>query len=107
MTRSRSMTRIMLATAVGLSLAALVTVRASAQTPKPQYGGTLEIGAVYVTLSALSWGPQDWNWKPNHDTGMDYEQLSRPISTRACARAASTRSMRTPSDTIRSELAER
>ena len=22
---------------------------------KPQYGGTLEIGTVYVTLSALSW----------------------------------------------------
>ena len=42
---------------------------------KPQYGGALEIGTVYVTLSALSWDPADWNWKLNHDTGLFYEQL--------------------------------
>jgi len=42
---------------------------------KPQYGGTLEIGTVYVTLSALSWDPHDWNWKLNHDTGQYLEQL--------------------------------
>ena len=38
-------------------------------------GGALEIGTVYVTLSALSWDPADWNWKLNHDTGLVYEQL--------------------------------
>jgi|RhiMethySRZTD1v2_1073278.scaffolds.fasta_scaffold03834_2 peptide/nickel transport system substrate-binding protein len=48
---------------------------ALAQAEKPQYGGTLEIGTVYVTLSALSWDPADWNWKLNHDTGQFYEQL--------------------------------
>jgi len=37
--------------------------------PKPQYGGTLEVGTVYITLSALSFDPNDWNWKLNHDTG--------------------------------------
>ena len=42
---------------------------------KPQYGGSLEIGTVYVTLSALSFDPNDWNWKLNHDTGQFYEQL--------------------------------
>src|SRR6185295_6804549 len=42
---------------------------------KPQYGGTLEIGTVYVTLSALSWDSADFNWKHNHDTGLFYEQL--------------------------------
>ena len=42
---------------------------------KPQYGGALEIGTVYVTLSALSWDPADFNWKLNHDTGLFYEQL--------------------------------
>ena len=42
---------------------------------KPQYGGSLEIGTVYVTLSALSWDPADFNWKLNHDTGLFYEQL--------------------------------
>ena len=41
----------------------------------PQRGGTLEIGTVYVTLSALSWDSADWNWKHNHDTGAVYEQL--------------------------------
>jgi len=40
--------------AIILSLA----VPASAQSePKPQYGGTLEIGTVYVTLSAVSFDP--------------------------------------------------
>ena len=29
----------------------------------PQYGGELNIGTVYVTLSALSWDPVDWTWK--------------------------------------------
>ena len=49
---------------------------AAAQTePKPQYGGTLEVGTVYVTLSALSFDPADWNWKLNHDTGNYLEQL--------------------------------
>jgi peptide/nickel transport system substrate-binding protein len=42
---------------------------------EPQYGGTLNIGTVYVTLSALSFDPADWNWKVNHDAGMIYEQL--------------------------------
>ena len=36
----------------------------------PKYGGKLEIGTIYVTLSALSWDPADWNWKINHDGGM-------------------------------------
>jgi peptide/nickel transport system substrate-binding protein len=42
---------------------------------KPQYGGTLEVGTMFATLSALSWDPHDWNWKLNHDTGQFYEQL--------------------------------
>ncbi|MDE2977502.1 MAG: hypothetical protein OXU63_08270, partial [Acidobacteriota bacterium] len=41
----------------------------------PRYGGELNVGTVYVTLSALSWDTADWNWKQNHDTGMLYEQL--------------------------------
>ena len=41
----------------------------------PKYGGALEIGTVYVTVSALSWDPADFNWKLNHDTGLFYEQL--------------------------------
>ena len=58
--------------AVALSLA---TPAAAQSKPKPQYGGTLEVGTVYVTLSALSFDPADWNWKLNHDTGNYLEQL--------------------------------
>lgn len=48
---------------------------AAAALTEPNYGGTLNIGTVYPTLSALSWDPEDWNWKNNHDAGMFYEQL--------------------------------
>ena len=41
----------------------------------PQYGGDLNVGTVYVTLSALSWDPADWTWKANHDAGLAREQL--------------------------------
>ena len=41
----------------------------------PQYGGDLNIGSIYVTLSPLSWDPADWAWKLNHDTGAVREQL--------------------------------
>ena len=48
---------------------------AMAQAEKPQYGGTLNIGMVYVTLSPLTWDPADWAWKFGQDTGLMYEQL--------------------------------
>jgi peptide/nickel transport system substrate-binding protein len=82
---------------------------ASAQAQKPQYGGTLEIGTVYVTLSALSWDPHDWNWKLNHDTGQFYEQLFAADLTKS-KRLGGKHSFYAdawlPSDAIRGELAE-
>ena len=48
---------------------------ARAETEPPKYGGTLDVGTVYITLSALSFDPADWNWKLNHDTGQYLEQL--------------------------------
>ena len=62
----------------GAAAALLVIGGAQAQSEKPekpQYGGTLEVGTMFATLSALSWDPHDWNWKLNHDTGQFYEQL--------------------------------
>ena len=60
-------------------MAALLSIggaQAKGEKPeKPQYGGTLEVGTMFVTLSALSWDPHDLNWKLNHDTGQFYEQL--------------------------------
>ncbi len=58
-----------------LGLVFVLGASATKADTKPQYGGTLEVGTVYVTLSALSWDLADWNWKQNHDTGEFYEQL--------------------------------
>ena len=62
---------VMLSGAIALAM----TGGAFANDEKPKYGGSVEIGTVYVTLSALSWDAQDFNWKHNHDTGLVYEQL--------------------------------
>ena len=55
--------------------ALLLAANVLAVAEEPQYGGTLDVGTVSVTLSALSWDPADWTWKSNHDTGMVREQL--------------------------------
>jgi peptide/nickel transport system substrate-binding protein len=91
--------------ALGLACCAGV---ASAQ-EKPQYGGTVNIGTVYVTLSALSWDPADWNWKLNHDTGQLYEQLfaaDLSKSRRNGGKHPFYADAWLPSDAIRGELAE-
>ena len=96
------------ASAVALSLALWAgTLRAQAE--KPQYGGSLEIGTVYVTLSALSWDTADWNWKQNHDTGQFYEQLfaaDLSKSKRNGGKHPFYADAWLPSDAIRGELAE-
>ncbi len=75
----------------------------------PQRGGTLNVGTVYVTLSALSWDPADWNWKLNHDTGMYFEQLMTADLSRSVARGGPYpfhAEAYLPEDAIRGELAE-
>jgi len=93
------------ALALGLCLG-----QASAETQeKPKYGGTLEIGTVYVTLSALSFDPADWNWKLNHDTGNYLEQLfaaDLSKSVRNGGKHPFYADAWLPSDAIRGELAE-
>jgi peptide/nickel transport system substrate-binding protein len=93
--------------AVTLSLATPVSAE-SEQPPKP--GGTLEVGTVYVTLSALSWDSADWNWKHNHDTGQVYEQLfvaDLSKSRRLGGKHPFYADAWLPSDAIRGELAEK
>ena len=88
---------------------ALFCAAALAQAEKPQYGGTLNVGSVWVTLSALSWDPADWNWKQNHDTGEFYEQLFAADlgkSKRNGGKHAFYADAWLPSDAIRGELAE-
>ncbi len=75
----------------------------------PQYGGTLNVGTVYVTLSALSWDPADWTWKINHDTGNVREQLfagNLDLSTRKGGPYPFVADAYLPSGAIRGELAE-
>ena len=62
----------------GSALAAALALApglASAQADKPQHGGSLSIGTLFITLNALSWDPADWSWKLNNDAGLVYEQL--------------------------------
>jgi peptide/nickel transport system substrate-binding protein len=76
---------------------------------KPQYGGTLEIGTVYVTISALSWDLADWSWKQNHDAGQVYEQLFAGNLAKAKRNGGKYPFIADgwlPSDAIRGELAE-
>lgn len=75
----------------------------------PQYGGELNIGTVYVTLSPLSWDPQDWNWKINHDTSMIREQLfaaNLDMSIKKGGPYAFVSDAYIPPDAVRGELAE-
>ena len=58
-----------------LTLLPLAAAMAVAEDEAPQYGGSLNIGTVVVSLSPLSWDPADWAWKINHDTGAVREQL--------------------------------
>lgn len=75
----------------------------------PQYGGSLDIGTVSVTLSALSWDPADWTWKANHDTGMVREQLFAADLDQSVSRGGTQRFVAEaylPPETLRGELAE-
>ena len=106
MTRGRIATTI---SAMVLALAVVLGASTARADIKPQYGGTLEVGTVYVTLSALSWDLADWNWKQNHDTGQFYEQLfaaDLSKSKRNGGKHPFYADAWLPSDAIRGELAE-
>ena len=82
---------------------------ASAQNEKPQYGGTLSLGMVYVTLSPLSWDPTDWPWKYAQDAGLMHESLMAADlskSKRRGGKYAFTADSWLPTDATRGELAE-
>ena len=82
---------------------------ANAQAEKPQYGGNLSIGMIYVTLSPLSWDPTDWPWKYAQDTGLMHESLMAADLSKSKRRGGPhpfTADSWLPSDAIRGELAE-
>ena len=90
-------------------LISLLMIISLAQAEPPQYGGELNIGTVYVTLSPLSWDSQDWNWKSNHDTSMVREQLfaaDLDLSVKKGGPYRFVADAYLPRDAIRGELAE-
>ena len=90
--------------------AALASAGALHAEERPEYGGVLDVGTVYVTLSALSWDPVDWAWKSNHDYGMVREQLfagDLDKSVRKGGHYPFVAEAYLPSDVLRGELAER
>lgn len=102
------------ATVRGVSIAAALSASttaafAQAAAEKPQYGGTLNIGMVYVTLSPLSWDPADVAWKFGQDTGLMYEQLFAGDLAKSKRRGGPypfVADSWLPTDGIRGELAE-
>src|SRR6195952_3673118 len=96
--------------AVSVAAALSLGTSAFAQSEQPpKAGGTLEIGTIYVTLSALSFDSADWNWKHNHDTGAVYEQLfvaDLSKSKRLGGKHPFYADAWLPSDAIKGELAE-
>ena len=95
-----------------LGAAAAMTLALSMSTAlaeKPKPGGTLTLGTVYPTLSALSFDPADWNWKQNHDIGHYCEQLFAADLTKSVKNGGPHpfyADAWLPSDAIRGELAE-
>lgn len=90
-----------------LLIGALAAGSVNAETP--EYGGTLDVGTVSVTLSALSWDPSDWAWKSNHDTGLVREQLFAADLDKSVRKGGPypfIADAYLPVDSIRGELAE-
>ena len=90
-----------------MALLCVTAARAESDVPKP--GGTLNVGTVYITLSALSFDPADWNWKLEHDTGNYLESLfaaDLSKSTRNGGKYPFIADAYLPADAIRGELAE-
>jgi peptide/nickel transport system substrate-binding protein len=95
---------------LGLVSFAIVTLdTARAQSEPPKYGGSLEVGTVFVALSALSWDSYDWPWKHTHDTGAVYEQLFSADLSKTPGHGGKSRLVDgyLPPDLLRGELAEK
>ena len=94
---------------VAVTSAALAAGSLAQAQEAPQYGGTLNIATVHVTLNALSWDAADWPWKFGHDAGLAYEHLfaaDLDKSKRRGGKYSFHPDAWFPTDGIRGELAE-
>ena len=96
---------------VPFALTALIaTGSAYAQPAKPQYGGELNIGNVFLTVNPMSADTGDWAWKHSQDTGLAYEQLfaaDLSKSIRNGGKHSFTADAWIAPDALRGELAEK
>lgn len=115
MTASRNPFRLLRPALCAAALAAIAgagtgAARAQAQAPaKPQYGGTVNIGTIFLTVAPLSFDSADWTWKFNHDMGLTYESLFSADLSKAKRHGGPydfTIDAYLPSDAVRGELAE-
>jgi peptide/nickel transport system substrate-binding protein len=94
----------------GVLVAALAAASAFAQAPaKPQYGGAVNIGTIFLTVPPLSFDSADWTWKFNHDMGLAYESLFAADLSKAKRNGGPydfTIDAYLPADAVRGELAE-
>jgi peptide/nickel transport system substrate-binding protein len=93
-----------------VAAASLLATSAIAQAQKPQYGGELNIGNVFATVTPMSPDNGDWAWKHTQDTGLAYEQLfaaDLSKSTRNGGKYAFTADAWIAPDALRGELAEK
>jgi len=98
-----------LAAATALAAGAAWSQGAKPAAEKPQYGGSVNIGQVYFTVSPLSFDAADWTWKFNQDTGLTNEMLfaaDLSKSRRKGGKYDFQNDAFLPSDAIRGELAE-
>ena len=92
-----------------LATGLLALLATSAQAEPPKYGGNLEVGTVYATISALSFDPADFAWKLNHDTGLYLETLFAGDLSKAVRNGGKFNfkpDAWVPSEAVRGELAE-
>ena len=87
----------------------LICLGGASWSAEPVYGGDLNVGTVNVTLSPLSWDPEDWTWKSNHDHGGAREQLFAGDLTKSKRNGgpyAFIADAYLPTESMRGELAE-
>lgn len=96
------------------ALAAMIVAGAAQAQPaaaqKPQYGGELNIGNVFLTVNPMSPDIGDWAWKHAQDTGLAYEQLfaaDLDKSVRKGGKHGFLADAWIPTDALRGELAEK
>jgi peptide/nickel transport system substrate-binding protein len=106
MNRTTSLAAFLVAAALGAGSGAALAQAGA----KPQYGGELNIGNVYVTVSPMSSDSAAWAWKHGQDTGLAYEQLFAADLRKARRNGGPYNFVSDawlPTDAIRGELAEK